>query len=50
MNSYRAHIECNCSERELIDTFNFLDAVLHKEHGFQAGSDWVPPLRSAYKS
>lgn len=42
MNSYRAHIECNCSERELIDTFNFLDAVLHKEHGFQAGSDWVP--------
>lgn len=42
MNSYEAHIECKCSEYGLIDVFNFLDAVFHKEHTFQAESDWIP--------
>lgn len=36
MDGYRAYIGCECDERTLIDVFNFLDAVFHKEHVFQA--------------
>lgn len=42
MDGYRAYIECKCSEDVLIDTFNFLDAVFHKEYVFPAGLDWDP--------
>lgn len=42
MDSYRAYIECTCSEHVLIDVFNFLDEVFHREYAFQAGLDWAP--------
>ncbi len=42
MDSYKAYVECKCSEHMLIDAFNFLYAVFHKEHVFQISSGWTP--------
>lgn len=42
MNSYEAYIECECSEGVLIDAFNFLDAVFHKDHASLNRADWAP--------
>lgn len=41
MDRYRAYVECKCSEHVLIDAFNFLYAVFHKDPAFRAGPGWA---------
>lgn len=42
MDGYKALIECICSERSLIDVFNFLNAVFHKDIYSQNKLSLVP--------